>query len=147
MCVLLVLHVPGPCLQPFEHPRAASSPGDGLQQASRKVWFRFHQKSKTCKHTDSKPTEGCEKLANEQQMQERKCQTKWTDVFHKSHEGLIQWSQTIWHAEHEPGEAGGVSECGTTQKHKRKHFVSLCVLFFLNIYFLCFKQTHLSHMQ
>lgn len=69
-------------------------------------------------------------------------------MFFTAVEGLIHWSQTIWHAEHQPGEAGRYLAADHGNINAR-HFVSLCVLFFpLNIYFLCFARTQFpSHVQ
>lgn len=69
-------------------------------------------------------------------------------MFFTTVEGLIHWSQTIWQAEHEPGKAGRYLAAAHGNINAR-HFVSLCVLFFLlNIYFLYFARTQFpSHMQ
>lgn len=94
----------------------------------RVVWcFRFHQKSKTCKHTDSSRPRDVRNSQMNNKCRERKARPNGL-MFFTTVEGLIHWSQTIWHAEHKPGEAGRYLATAHGNINAR-HFVSLCVLF------------------
>lgn len=148
MCFCWVPHVPG-ALFAKVHLNTPGPPPFLLEMVCSRLWvvrwFRFHQKSKTCKHTDSSQLRDVRNLQMNNKCRERKARPNGL-MFFTTVEGLIHWSQTIWHAEHEPG---GWEVLGADHGNiNARHFVSLCVLFPFKYLLLCFARTQFpSHMQ
>lgn len=132
MCVLLG-HTCPRALFANVHLNTPGPPPFLLEMVCSRLWvvwcFRFHQKSKTCKHTDSSQLRDVRNLQMNNKCRERKARPNGL-MFFTTVEGLIHWSQTIWHAELEPGEAGRYLAADHGNINAR-HFVSLCVLFSL----------------
>lgn len=112
------------------------------------VWcFKFHQKSKTCKHTDSNQLRDVRNSQMNNKCRERKARPNGL-MFFTTVEGLnplVSNHMAYWTRAGRGWEVLG----GRPWKHKRKAFCFLvCAFFLLNIYFLCFARTQFpSHMQ
>lgn len=114
----------------------------------RAVWcLRFHQKSKTCKHTDSSRPRDVRNSQMNNKCRQRKARPNGL-MFFTTVEGFTPLVSNHM-ARRTPAGRGWEVLGGRPWKHKRKAFCFLvCAFLPLNIYFLCFARTQFpSHVQ